>query len=67
MNLSILLKIDEFNNLKLNISLSDYLNLNNVYDKNGSCVVLKEDRCVFNVLKSRNEGGKEDAALLNAF
>ena len=63
MNLSILLKIGEFNNLKLNISLSDYLNLNNVCDKDDLCVVLKENRCVFSVLRSRNKDERKNTKL----
>ena len=67
MNLLILLKINEFNNLKLNTNLIDYLNLNNVYNKNDLYTILKEDRCVFNILRFYNKGEQEDAMLLNDF
>ena len=53
LNLSILLKISESDNLELSIDLSVYSN------------TLKDRR--FNVSKSRNENEEEDIRLLNDF
>ena len=79
MNLLILLKINEFDNLELSINRNDYLNLINVYNKSDSDLIegdltlienglyVLKNRCVFNVLRSRNEGGEENVKLLNDF
>ena len=65
MNLSILLKVNKFNNFKLSINLINNLNYNKDNKKNR--YILIKDRYVFSVLKSRNENEKEDIILLYDF
>lgn len=65
------MKINEFDNLRLNINLSDCLCLSDYSDrdkdnKRDRCILIK-DRCVFSVSKSRSEGEEEDAILLYNF
>ena len=79
MNLLILLKINEFDNLRLSINRNDYLNLINICDKNNSDLIkndsnliendlrILKNRYIFNVSRSRNGDEEKDIKLLNDF
>ena len=60
----ILLNINKFENLILNIVLIDYLKFDKC-DKND--LYFLKNRCNFDLLKFRNENEKENIKLLNDF